>query len=327
MLQNLTLEINTGIGAQLSDKFGVFFTDLQKNSGDYVWAVLEVIFIWVAAKFVLRIVSYFTSRMMKSERYHKAESQGKRVDTVMTVLRSTARYLVYFVAVFLMFPVLGIKTESLVVTAGVTAAAIGFGAQSLVKDVVTGFFLMFENQFSVGDYVKIDEFEGTVEAMALRVTYIKTAAGEKIILPNGTISRVVNYSRSSSRAKVVVPVSYKYDIKSVLGELEYAVKVFAAENPDILMDFPVIQGITAFETNRLEITVVCNTKSLSHWSAERKLRLVIYERFCAAGIEFPYSYVISSGSETPLAAPDDGEVKLPPSVEIPKETRNDETFY
>ena len=199
------------------DQLAGHFREAMANSGvllaDALWAVLKVAAIFLAARFALALVSRLTSHVMNSARYHRTEASGKRTNTVMTLARSSFRYLVYTVALVMALVQLGVGdlVNNLIVTAGIGSVAIGFGAQSLVKDMVTGLFLMFENQFSVGDYIKVDGQEGYVEATAMRVTYLRTFKGEQIIIPNDNISQVINYTRGGYMAMVTVKaVSYTH---------------------------------------------------------------------------------------------------------------------
>ena len=204
------------------EQFTGHFQAALENSGvflaDALWALIKVAAIFLAARFTLAVVSRMTRHVMNSARYHRTESGGKRTDTVMTLTRSFSRYLIYSVALVMALVELGVGdlVNNLIVTAGIGSVAIGFGAQSLVKDMVTGFFLMFENQFSVGDYIKVDGQEGYVEATAMRVTYLRTFKGEQIIIPNGNISQVINYTRGGYTAVVSVKVPFTMDADTVL---------------------------------------------------------------------------------------------------------------
>ncbi len=266
------------------------FKMLSENSGAIVWNTLCIIFIVIAGKAILSLISRMTSYNMKKAE-EKPEMQKKRIKTLMTLLRSVARYAVYFICAMLILSVLGFGTtlHNLLVTAGIGSVALGFGAQSLVKDVVTGFFLMFENQFSVGDFVKIGDVEGTVSATAMRVTYLKTAAGQQIIIPNGKIETVINYSRADSLAKVQIPLSYEGDLKKAMDVCLKAAEKCAKEHSDLVLEQPKMLGITAFEDSSIAVTLICKVKTLKHWEMERALRLSIKEALDANQIEIPFN--------------------------------------
>ncbi|WHT48712.1 mechanosensitive ion channel family protein [Sporosarcina thermotolerans] len=129
--------------------------------------------------------------------------EERRERTLLKLLENTLSYVVYFSAILAILQEFNIDVKGLVAGAGVLGLAVGFGAQSLVKDVISGFFILFEDQFSVGDYVKIGTAEGMVEEIGLRTTKLKNFTGEIFILPNGTISQVVNYSMKNSLAIVM----------------------------------------------------------------------------------------------------------------------------
>ena len=117
---------------------------LLSNSGGYLWTLLTIIVILLGARLILAVISRGTRKVMENQRYHRDAFQGKRVDTIMTLFRSVMRYAIYFVAIMMILAQLGFEgvTRSLLGAAGIGSLAIGFGAQNLVKDVVTGFFMM-----------------------------------------------------------------------------------------------------------------------------------------------------------------------------------------
>ena len=127
-----------------------------------------------------------------------------------------------------------IDVKGLLAGAGVLGLAVGFGAQSLVKDVITGFFIIFEDQFSVGDYVKIGIAEGTVEEIGLRTTKIKSFTGEISILPNGTIIQVVNYSMENSLAIVDVAIPFEVGVDKTEKMIEKYLSTLLTSNADFI---------------------------------------------------------------------------------------------
>lgn len=125
-------------------------------------------------------------------------------------------------------------------------------------------------------------------ATAMRVTYLKNFAGQQIIIPNGSIGRVINYSRTDSLAKITVGTPYEADTRQVMEVLDQAVKAYAEEVKDILVEQPKIQGITDLADSSVNITVVCRTLPCRHWEVERGLRLAVKEALDEAGIGIPY---------------------------------------
>ena len=280
----------TGIlGKTITEYFNGFLSTLAENSGLLFWKGVGILLVILGGKLVLDLISRMTARQIKKSE-DMPEMQARRVQTMMTMTRSTFRYIVYGICALMILAQLGFGNaiNNLLLSAGIGSLALGIGAQSLIKDVVTGFFMMFEKQFSVGDYVKLDDVEGTVTATAMRVTYLKNFAGQQIIIPNGSIGRVINYSRTDSLAKITVGTPYEADTRQVMEVLDQAVKAYAEEVKDILVEQPKIQGITDLADSSVNITVVCRTLPCRHWEVERGLRLAVKEALDEAGIRIPY---------------------------------------
>ena len=190
-----------GVGEQFMQNLEGLLQKLMRNRGNILWGLCLILLTVLLAKVALRVISAVTGHVLKNKRYQNDAPASKRMRTLMTLLRSVTRYLIYFVAFLVVLSILGMgkPLSNLLLTAGIGSLAIGFGAQNLVRDVVSGMFMIFENQFSVGDYIKIDDVEGTVEATAMRVTYLRSMKGDQIIIPNGTIERVINYNKGNAR--------------------------------------------------------------------------------------------------------------------------------
>lgn len=289
------LEKASTIGQQFKENFDNIAKVLFENRGNILWNLLLIVLVIIASKLILHIVTKLTSSIMAQEKYQITNPQGKRVHTLLSLLRSATRYMVYFVAFLIILSLMGFAKplNSLIVTAGIGSLAIGFGAQNLVRDVVTGFFMIFENQFAVGDYIKIDEAEGTVEATAMRVTYLRSMKGDQIIIPNGSISRVINYTRGGSVATVTINTPYDTDTRKVIEFIDRAVQQYAEANPELIEEPPVVLGINAFSASSIDIKVSCNVYPMKQWEVERGMRLAVKEMFDIHNISFPYPHVVT----------------------------------
>ena len=126
--------------------------------------------------------------------------------------------------------------------------------------------MIFENQFSVGDYIKIDDVEGTVEATAMRVTYLRSAKGDQIIIPNGSITRVINYNKGNAVASVTLPISYEADTAKVLDLIDLAVTEYARQHPDLTEEKPQVLGVTAMKESNMEVNITCKVKPMKQWA-------------------------------------------------------------
>ncbi|MCL2004127.1 MAG: mechanosensitive ion channel family protein [Oscillospiraceae bacterium] len=160
---------------------------------DWLRRLVYSVCVFLIALLLTTVVRVAVRRLMR-----KNAGRNLRADTLSKLLISVSAFVVWFLAVMQILAVgLGVDVTSILAAAGVLGVAVGFGAQTLVRDVISGFFLLFENQFSVGERVTVDAFTGTVEELGLRSTKIRGDNGEILFLPNGTISKVVNLSRAA----------------------------------------------------------------------------------------------------------------------------------
>ena len=186
--------------------------------------ILLILCIFVVASIVVRIFSRITDYIMttsdNANKKFNIKFNEKRSETLHKLVRSAVRYTIYFIAFFQILAVLGVNTTSIVASAGIASVAIGFGAQSLVKDIISGFFIILEGQFDVGDNVKIYNQAafiagGYVMSLGLRSTKIRSKDGEVYFIPNGTINQVVNYSLMYNLALVELPIKIDESIEKI----------------------------------------------------------------------------------------------------------------
>ncbi len=160
-----------------------------------------------------------------------------------------------------------------------------------MKDIITGFFIIFEDQFSVGDYVRIGNFEGYVEEIGLRTTKIKSWTGEVHILPNGSINQVTNFSLNNSIAVVDVSIAYEGDIERAENVIRELLAELPAKYEDMVKE-PELLGIQNFGQSEIVLRVTCETKPMRHWFIARALRKEIKLRLDEHGIEIPFPRLV-----------------------------------
>lgn len=256
--------------------------------------LLIIVVIFIIAKIAINVFSKITGKTMKKADELADSQKSRQLKTSMTVTHSANRYIVYLIAIILCLRVVGLgeKVSSAIVAAGIGGLVISFGAQSIVKDMLAGMFLLFEKQFFVGDYVKIGQYEGTVQSIALRVTYLN-CAGKRVIIPNGEIRDVVNYSRSNSLAIIEVPTSYNQDTRKIINILQGVVDKYYETNGDLLTDNKaIVPGISSLTDRSVNITIRIETKPLKHWQVQRDLLLLIKEEFKKKKIDIPYNQIV-----------------------------------
>ncbi|MFZ7119730.1 MAG: mechanosensitive ion channel family protein [Eubacteriaceae bacterium] len=214
----------------------------------------------------------------------------KRYDTLRTILKSVYKYILLFVGIVSILSNF-IKVESLLAVAGVGGVAIGFGAQSLVEDVVTGFFIFLEDKFSLGEYITVNSFGGIVEDISLRSVKIRDFSGDLHILHNRTISEVTNHSRGNIRAMVDIPVSYEEDIQRCIDVLRDLCATISKEN-EVVVEGPEVLGVQKLDDSSVNIRIVAKTLPMEQWGVERMIRKLVKEEFDKQNIEIPYAKMV-----------------------------------
>ncbi|RHW40452.1 mechanosensitive ion channel family protein [Neobacillus notoginsengisoli] len=220
----------------------------------------------------------------------------RREATLVKLLDNILSYVIYFIALMMILTELTIDVKAMLAGAGIVGLAVGFGAQNLVKDVISGFFIIFEDQFSVGDHIKIDQFEGTVDSIGLRTTKIKTWTGEVHILPNGSITQVTNYSLNNSMAVVDVGIAYEEDIEKAEQVIREIIENIPLDNEDIVSP-PEFVGIQNFGPTEITVRVVAETKPMTHYGIARMLRKEIKLGLDEHGIDVPFPRVVMYSRE------------------------------
>lgn len=250
----------------------------------FIGTLLKILLILIIARVVIKLGNALITSFFKRRHDTRFSMDEKKANTLKALSKSILHYVVYFIAILAILPELGIRTESILATAGIGGLALGFGAQSLVKDVITGFFILFEDQYAVGDFIQIDNITGTVEEIGLRITKIRGFKGDLNIIPNGQISKVTNYTRGNALAIVDVNVAYKSDVEKASHVMQKVADRYANQNEDIV-EPPNVVGVVNFEPGGIKIRLIARTLPMKHWGIERDLRGAIKEAFDAEGIE------------------------------------------
>ncbi|HEX3565757.1 MAG TPA: mechanosensitive ion channel family protein [Acidimicrobiales bacterium] len=265
---------------------------------------LPMLMIGIGAVLLGRFVRWASERYRKHidievkeliEKGGVVSEQAKRARTVAQVVEWALQVVIYFLASLLILNRAGIPLSGLVAPATVAGAAIGFGAQQIVQDLLAGFFLFAERQFSVGDLVRLAQpgqavgISGTVEELTLRVTRLRTIQGELVFIPNGALRQVTNLSKEWSRVVVDIPVPADQDIEKAIEALR---KVAAEMGQDaewtaLLMGDPVLAGVENFEVGYLQLRLIARTLPGRQFEVGRELRLRAAVALQEAGIVPP----------------------------------------
>jgi small conductance mechanosensitive channel len=276
---------------------------LNKFQNEDTWLnlgvdLLKIIAILVITNILIRIGKLMIHNIFKIRNLSPLNTSDRREETLSKLLDSVLTYVVYFIAFMMVLSVLGIDVKALIAGAGVVGLAVGFGAQSLVKDVISGFFIIFEDQFSVGDHVRIGQYEGNVETIGLRTTKIKSWTGELHILPNGSIIEVTNFSINNSIAVVDIAIAYGEDIAKAEKVIEETIQFMPAQYEE-LVKAPELLGIQTMGATEVVLRVVAETQPMKQAAVSRNIRRDIKLQLDENGIKAPNPRVVMYGSEQP----------------------------
>ena len=259
---------------------------------------------WLVSKAVKRAIGHFTDRIGRPDlrdvgRDPAANEEAEtvrakaRAETLAVVLRSVALIAIWGLTALLALGQLNINLGPLIAGAGIVGVAVGFGAQSVVRDFLSGVFMMIEDIYSVGDDIDFGRGRGTVEKISLRSTSIRTRQGVVWNVPNGKLDFVANYSQLWARAQIDVEVSYDSDLRQAMEVIRQAGQEMW-EDPqwggDELSEPPEVKGVQTLGESGVFIRVRAKTRPSVQWRTERELRLRIKEALDAAGIEMPFPY-------------------------------------
>ena len=250
--------------------------------------ILIIIIASISVKLCNKLVDYIMLTKDNANKKFKIKSNEKRSETLHKLIRSAIRYTIYFIAFFQILSTLGINTTSIVASAGIASVALGFGAQSLVKDIISGFFIILEGQFDVGDEVKLYNQAafiagGSVMSLGLRSTKVRSGNGEIYFIPNGSINQVINYSLTYNLAEVKFSIQIDETIEAIEERIQKVLDV--ANNNDKYHNFIYkndklhVNNIEQIADNILTLNIVGKAKVGKKQSVETMLRKDFFNEF------------------------------------------------
>lgn len=255
---------------------------------------LRIVLVGVALVIALRISRAFVRRTVQIAVRPKGKDAlldlmlTKRRTTLTSLFDAVVTITLIALAAMMILQLLGFAVGPLLASAGIAGVAIGFGAQSLVKDVLSGTFIILEQQFSVGDVIKVSNVSGAVEEINLRTTLLRDADGSVHIVPNGQITQASVLTRDWSRLLLDIDVAYNADIDAATAILKKEFEDYAARNPLTVIEPPEVLGVQNLAENSVQIRAWMKVLPGQQWAAGRELRARIKKAFDAAGIEIPF---------------------------------------
>ena len=259
--------------------------------GGGVASILRIIVVGFAINALLVLVRK-TARALTPTSGQRFERQIARAATIRSVIESSMQVALLTIFVLFVLSEFGANIGALLAGVGILGLAISFGAQSLVKDLISGFFILVENQFGVGDVVTLGGLTGGVESINLRITTLRDLEGRVHIIPNGAIDRVTVLSKEWSRSVIDVSVAYRTDLTRALDVLKDEAMVFYRDREWRwrLIDPPDVLGVETFGASGVVLRLMFKTLPKEQWGVGREFRKRIKARFDAEGIEIPFPH-------------------------------------
>ena len=242
-----------------------------------LWIIIGIVFNFIVRKLIYRVVSI--------------RNNDAKTVTIAKLLSSVLKYVVWFVITIVVLSEFGIDITPFIASAGVIGLAVGFGAQEIVKDFISGFFIIFEGSFTVGDVIEVDGFKGNVLSLGLRTTIIENWKGEQKVINNGEIRGLVNFSKNNSIAVVEFGIAYETDL-SEFNELMKKFTLDSFNNYEDILQEPSFSGVKELADSSINMILIAKTKNMAHFNIERKLREDIVTLCNENNVSIPYPHVV-----------------------------------
>jgi len=270
----------------MEEDFNRAWTWLQTHGLTVLMILVGAVIAYIVWEWVIRLI---VRRIQALDDADDSELD-KRTHTIGNVLHSAGIVVILVTAVLMILPEFGIDITPVLASVGIVSLAIGLGAQTMVKDVISGMFILFENQYAVGDVVEIQGVTGTVEEITLRVTAVRDVTGTIHTIPMGEIRKVANKSRDWSRAIVDVSITYEEDVDKAVQTLQdIAAKLQEeAEFSGLLQEEPVVTGIEGLDDWAVRLRLMVKTEPGVQWDVQRWLRQQISHEFKQQHIELAF---------------------------------------
>lgn len=252
--------------------------------------VLQLILIWIAY-----LIFKSIGKRMISRTFNRMQENGKmtggRAKVLERLLLSVLSYVLVFIVIVVIFGIFNLPIGGLIAGAGVVGLAIGFGAQGLVSDIVTGFFILAEKWADVDDYIITAGVDGVVEEIGLRTTKIRDYDGILHFIPNRNIENLSNYSRGDMRALVEIGFAYNHDIDEAFRVAQEVCDNMTEDEE--IVEGPNVDGVQTIDNHAIVLRVSAQTENMAQWGIQRKLFKALKEAFDENGIDMPYEYQVN----------------------------------
>ncbi|MCF7925157.1 MAG: mechanosensitive ion channel family protein [Candidatus Izimaplasma sp.] len=245
-----------------------------------------MIVVWIFLGLIIsKIVTIIIFRALK------VNKNPARAETIAKLLSSISKYVIWFIIFMVILGEIDVDITPFIASAGVIGLAIGFGSQEIVRDFISGFFIIFDGEFNVGDVIESDGFKGTVKTIGLRTTVIENWKGETKIINNGNLGNIINNSTNKSLAIVNFGVAYDTDLHKLYEIMPNLLDKIEASY-ETIVEKPVFSGITELADSSINMRIVAKTNTMEHFQVERDIRRDIVVYFSENDIEIPFPQLV-----------------------------------
>ncbi|MDX9772077.1 MAG: mechanosensitive ion channel family protein [Bacteroidales bacterium] len=256
--------------------------------------LLIVIISFLLDRILQRIIARAIRISVKSDENTTPEAEKKREDTLIRIFSGALNMVIFVIALMMILGEVGIEVGPLIAGAGIVGLAVGFGGQYLIRDIITGLFLMLENQYRIGDVVDIEGLSGAVQDISLRKTTLRNLDGTVHHIPHGSITKVSNLSKDFARVNIDLGVSYNTNLEHLI-EVINKVGMELADDPafkDSIISPPQFLRVNEFADSAIVVKILGDTKPLKQWEVAGELRKRLKIAFDREGIEIPFPQTV-----------------------------------
>lgn len=278
----------------LPDSVGGFLTHVMSNLLGDVTQIGDVIKInWISLiQLIIMILALLFVKEVVNWILEKINPKANRAKTIKNIIESLLQYIFAFVGIFWGLSIIGVNVTTIFASLGILALIIGFGAESLIADVVTGFFMIFENHYNVGDVIELDGYRGTIVKIAIRTTSVEDTGGNIKVFNNSDMRNIINYSSDMSRAICDMPIPYEADIEAAEKVLDTLFDELVAEYPDVFVERPSYKGVQQLADSAVVLRIVATVEEENRFQAARIMNRKFKIGLEKAGMGCPYTQVV-----------------------------------
>ncbi len=259
-----------------------------KNIAQTIKGIILMIIIIVISKILMIVLRWVIKSWIRLREKRAAFNEIQRAKTIGHLFANLSKYAIVIIASILTLQGFNVDITAIVASVGIVGLAVGFGAQTLVKDIISGFFLLFEGDLAVGDEIMHNGQWGSVEAIGVRATKVRGFNGELRVIPNGDLSSFGNLNRGFMKSIVIINIPYESKFNSVFGIVTELANRFAELNTKDILEKPETQGIISFGASSVDIRVVFKVRPTKQYEVERNFRVFLKQEFETRNIEIPF---------------------------------------